>query len=66
MDAIPHGRYLTGSAMIASSIAKALGWRKAGASWMDRCPAHDDHRPSLSIIRTLIEHGLEASGVSNA
>jgi putative DNA primase/helicase len=35
--------------MIAEAIAKALGGRKAGAAWMARCPAHDDHTPSLSI-----------------
>ena len=33
----------------AESIAKALGGRKAGGSWMVRCPAHDDRTPSLSI-----------------
>ena len=35
--------------MTAETIAKALGGRKAGAAWMARCPAHDDHRPSFSI-----------------
>ena len=35
--------------MHARTIAKALGGRKAGAGWMARCPAHDDHEPSLSI-----------------
>ena len=62
MDAIPHGRYLTGGAMTAESIAevpgrrdagetiaKALGGRKAGGSWMARCPVHDDRDPSLAI-----------------
>ena len=49
MDAIPHGRDLTGFIMTAETIAKALGGRKAGGSWMARCPAHDDHEPSLSI-----------------
>ena len=52
--------------MTAESIAKALGGRKIGAGWMARYPDHDDRRPSLSIIRTLIGHGLEASGDSNA
>ena len=33
----------------AETIATALGGRKAGGSWMARCPAHDDHTPSLSI-----------------
>jgi putative DNA primase/helicase len=33
----------------AESIAKALGGRKVGDSWMARCPAHDDRKPSLSI-----------------
>ena len=35
--------------MTAETIAKALGGRKAGTTWMARCPAHDDSRPSLSI-----------------
>ena len=33
----------------AETIAKALGGRKAGGGWAARCPAHDDHTPSLSI-----------------
>jgi hypothetical protein len=33
----------------AEAIARALGGRKAGQSWMARCPAHDDREPSLSI-----------------
>ena len=33
----------------AETIAAALGGRKAGGSWMARCPAHDDRTPSLSI-----------------
>jgi hypothetical protein len=35
--------------MTAESIAKALGGRKAGVSWIATCPAHDDREPSLSI-----------------
>jgi putative DNA primase/helicase len=35
--------------MKAEIIAKALGGSKTGSSWMARCPAHDDHDPSLSI-----------------
>jgi putative DNA primase/helicase len=35
--------------MKAETIARALGGRKAGGGWMARCPAHDDHTPSLSI-----------------
>jgi hypothetical protein len=35
--------------MTAETIAKALGGRKAGSGWTARCPAHDDHTPSLSI-----------------
>ena len=31
------------------AIAQALGARKVGATWMARCPAHDDREPSLSI-----------------
>jgi putative DNA primase/helicase len=35
--------------MTGEIIAKALGGRKAGGSWMARCPVHDDCEPSLSI-----------------
>jgi hypothetical protein len=35
--------------MIAESIAKALGGHRAGATWMARCPAQEDRKPSLSI-----------------
>ena len=35
--------------MSAETIAKALGGRKAGTGWTARCPAHDDHTPSLSL-----------------
>ena len=35
--------------MTAEDIAKVLGGRRAGASWMARCPPHNDREPSLSI-----------------
>jgi putative DNA primase/helicase len=35
--------------MNAENIATALAGRKFGGTWMARCPAHDDRRPSLSI-----------------
>jgi putative DNA primase/helicase len=35
--------------MTAETIAKALGGHRAGATWMARCPVHDDCEPSLSI-----------------
>ncbi|MGH8646770.1 MAG: hypothetical protein ACREX4_20845 [Gammaproteobacteria bacterium] len=35
--------------MRAETIARALSGRKVGGGWMARCPAHDDHNPSLSI-----------------
>jgi putative DNA primase/helicase len=35
--------------MNAETIARMLDGRKAGKSWMARCPAHDDRVPSLSI-----------------
>src|ERR1022692_2724231 len=38
-----------GSAMTADFIARALGGRRSGSSWMAKCPAHDDKNPSLSI-----------------
>jgi hypothetical protein len=35
--------------MIASELAKALDGHRVGATWMARCPAHEDRKPSLSI-----------------
>jgi putative DNA primase/helicase len=35
--------------MTAETIARALGGRRAGRTWMARCPAHEDRSPSLSI-----------------
>lgn len=35
--------------MSAKEIARALGGRKSGSGWSARCPAHEDHDPSLSI-----------------
>jgi putative DNA primase/helicase len=35
--------------MSAETIAKALLGHETGGSWMARCPAHDDRKPSLSI-----------------
>lgn len=35
--------------MTADTIAKALGGHRTGATWMARCPAHDDSSPSLAI-----------------
>jgi len=33
----------------AATIAGALGGRRSGNGWLCTCPAHEDHRPSLSI-----------------
>ncbi len=35
--------------MTAETLARALGGHRAGASWMARCPVHEDRNPSLSI-----------------
>ncbi|MDR6304614.1 DNA primase [Nitrobacter vulgaris] len=35
--------------MTAETIAKALGGHRAGATWMARCPVHEDRSPSLAI-----------------
>ena len=35
--------------MNAAELAERLSGRKSGSGWMARCPAHDDHDPSLSI-----------------
>jgi hypothetical protein len=33
-----------------AEIAAALGGRRDGNGWRCRCPAHDDHNPSLDIV----------------
>jgi hypothetical protein len=39
--------------MDAAELAAALGGRRYGArQWQARCPAHDDHDPSLSITES--------------
>ena len=35
--------------MTAEAFAHQLNGRRTGKGWMARCPAHDDHTPSLSI-----------------
>jgi putative DNA primase/helicase len=35
--------------MTAETIARALAGHRAGATWMARCPVHEDRSPSLSI-----------------
>ena len=36
----------------AADIARALKGRRRGAGWVCKCPAHDDHHPSLSVAET--------------
>jgi len=31
----------------AHQLARALGAKRSGRQWLCRCPAHDDHNPSL-------------------
>lgn len=38
--------------MNAESIARELGGVRSGTGWVMRCPAHDDHNPSLSLSDT--------------
>ncbi|MGO9111118.1 MAG: hypothetical protein ACLP9L_17990 [Thermoguttaceae bacterium] len=35
--------------MTADFIARGLEARRSGSGWMAKCPAHDDHNPSLAI-----------------
>jgi DNA primase len=35
--------------MNVDSLARTLEARRSGSSWMAKCPAHEDHNPSLSI-----------------
>jgi putative DNA primase/helicase len=41
--------YLADQMTSAAELAKALGARRYGRQWQARCPAHNDHEPSLSI-----------------
>ena len=34
----------------AADIGRGLGGAKKGGEWLCRCPAHEDHDPSLAII----------------
>ena len=36
----------------ADTIARALKGRRCSKGWICRCPAHDDHHPSLSVAET--------------
>ena len=36
----------------ADTITRALRGRRRGTGWVCRCPAHDDHHPSLSLAET--------------
>jgi putative DNA primase/helicase len=47
--ALNHVELAARAATTSETIAKALGGRKAGGSWMARCPVHDDREPSLSV-----------------
>jgi putative DNA primase/helicase len=52
MNLMPRLRYppeMRTSIMDAAGLAHALKGRKVGRSWLARCPAHEDHSPSLSI-----------------
>jgi hypothetical protein len=35
--------------MTAAEFAERVGARRNGSGWMARCPAHEDHKPSLKI-----------------
>lgn len=37
------------STITAEELARKLGGYRSGRGWIARCPAHDDHSPSLSI-----------------
>jgi putative DNA primase/helicase len=37
------------STMTVAEIARRLGGRRSGSGWNAKCPAHDDHQPSLSL-----------------
>jgi hypothetical protein len=41
--------FLRSPAPSAEAIARALNGRRCRNGWSARCPAHDDHNPSLSI-----------------
>jgi hypothetical protein len=39
--------------MIIDLIARGLQAKRSGDGWMAKCPAHDDHNPSLSVTLKL-------------
>jgi putative DNA primase/helicase len=43
---------MSGLTSRAEDIAQALKGRRRGAGWICKCPAHDDHHPSLSVAQT--------------
>jgi putative DNA primase/helicase len=61
-----------GPGVTAAGIARALCGRKSPSGWMARCPAHEDHNPSLSIaagadrILVCCHAGCEQSAVIDA
>ena len=40
------------AAEVASALAPARGWKRSGTQYVTRCPAHDDHEPSLTLTDT--------------
>jgi putative DNA primase/helicase len=43
---------MSARAVRAEDIARALRGRRCSKGWICRCPAHDDHHPSLSVAET--------------
>ena len=50
-----------------SQIAEALHGRKSGAGWVARCPAHDDHNPSMRVTPAKgLFHCMSCGAAGNA
>ena len=46
---IPSAAHSRETMLSAESLAHALNARRNGSGWLAKCPAHDDHHPSLRI-----------------
>lgn len=49
MDIIAESCYIVNSSPLDRVLSRLESVKRSGAGWIARCPAHDDHHPSLSV-----------------